>query len=698
MVNMYQQRKMVNMYQQRTLGLRVPNLPQSNAPEQLAGAVQQNAMQMANEMATTADQIYQTDFEIASRKAISDIFSKNPNNPDALRKDFDAALKGLSKDASPDQQLELGMRFEMLAMPHISKAAENRVYLNTEKLKENHLTLMDLSLNDMEHGAADMLSDNPDVAFNAGRRVQNGRYTLENSLDMKDETGMPLFSAEQKVRLRSQAEQSIMFNGVKRWLEQQPDKGTAWQQIVDGQKKFRFYDANGNPELELDPRENMDLHSFDKLERYVETETRRLQSEVEDQSDLIRVQGAFTGDYFIDPHSKRDMKALDTIFVNEFLPSIEGMNPMEQGKATVDFVKKTGNVPYTLKSRLSATIRAGSPEQQVYAAAVISGIGNTKPQALSDIPENDKTYAYMLNSMISEGIEPEIAIERMSGTFNPANKAILDKRKEDLKALKNKGSLDAADELNKMFRDQASFRFWTRVPLSGAPNTTDRLITRFDSVYEEEYLLSGDQPTALQRTKQRLETYMGVSNIGGGGDRIIKYPPIKYYELEGLDNEAWLKEDFSQFAKVHLPGISEADIYLSDDEQTALEARDLRPTYPIIYKNKAGLLVPLIDREGREVRFAPNVLNAINKHNRKIEEMRKQRVVNQRIVQRIKEEAEQNPETMGQTIVEQALSEAVSTSAKAVSATYKKAKESKNKFQSRFEKLTGRVGALSEND
>ncbi|AIK95911.1 hypothetical protein [Candidatus Odyssella acanthamoebae] len=646
------------LYQQRTLGLRVPNLPQSYAPEQLAGAVQQNALKMANEMTSTADEIYNADFEIASRRLISEIFSKNPNNPDALRKGFDAALKGLTKDTSPDQQLELGMRFEMLAMPHISKAAENRIFLNNEKLKEDNLTLIDLSLNDMEHAAADMLSNNAVTAFDASRRVQNSMLTLQKSLNMENE-GMPLFSAEKKVRLQRQAKQSLMFDGTLRWLEQQPDKAKAWQAIKDGKKTFKLYDAQGKLETELKPLTDMSLHNFDKIESFVESATAISKEQLQIAAGIEKIGSALNGDTYLDPESAFDKKAIDNYFVQKVMPTLEGMDPIHRGQAISDYVDKVGILPETVKSNIRATIRAGTPEEQVYAAELIRTIGDNSFKALEDIGDKWQTYAMNLSDLTRGGVSAEQAVKMVDMSFDPAEKTVRDKRMKELKNI----PFDAEYILNAFFSADAPFKLIGKsAPIIDVPNIKEGIIADTERFFQEAYVYTGDINVAKEMARQRAKSVFGISQVTGQAN-VVRYPPEKAaaYNIPGLKDQSWIRRQLLEGVKAVKPDLNNEDIYITTDNQTIAEWESGRPTYPILYRTTSGSFDTLRDQKtGVTLRFAPDTAPVVKALNEDIKRKEQTRIKNAAEVKEYQEAmrgfvSEDSPYAAGDSIIGVAL-------------------------------------------
>ena len=612
------------IYEQRTLGVQPARLNQSNAPEQMMQQVENSAIKTAGELYKTADDIYKMDFDIASRRMISDIYSKNPNDPEKLRQEFDEAQKGLLKDASPMQAMELQAKFEYMTMQHLASATQNKLKINNDQLKEKSLERLNFIQNSLEHSALGMLSNDPAIQAASSKSAQADFLSMQETLNSKDSNGNPFFSADQRVSAMVNMRQKMMLYAANEQLKNADDPELAYQQIINGEKKLEFKDPDNNVQASLSIKDDLSVGDLWRLQKTKDQLIKEKKAAVDEQEDANRIRGSLAGSgYIIDPTSKRDADGLNQVFVNEFLPTISNLPPMEQGKATVDFVSKAGVIPSALKGTLATTVRGGSPDQKLYASAVLSGIARQKPQAIEDFSKENVSYAFALNNMVSEGIDLESAIERLDNTFDPRNSELIKKRKNDFEIIKR--DLNPKSKIQNIFKDELTDFFETS-RISVVPDTSDRLIARFNSIYEDEYVMSGDEDIALQRTSQRLKAQYGISTVGGGHNtRIMKYPPNKFYQLDGIDTKDWLKRDFEDLRDRFLPDTNTSDIYIVDDEQTASEARDERPTYPVIYKNKNGALVPLMNEEGQQVRFAPNVQREINRHNKELEEWNRQK-------------------------------------------------------------------------
>lgn len=627
---------MVSRYERRTGGIESSVPQQLESPENFVRSLEQDSLRLANQMTTTAGELFKTDFEIASRQQISDIYAQSPNDPDKLKENFDKALNGLIRGAPMQQSLQLRQSFEALASTHLTKAAENKLRVDTDRLRENSLTIMNQSINDMEHRASDMLSNNQAVAFDASRAMQDSRLQLENELNRVDSQGNPFYSADQRVKMRDQANQSVMEIGLRRWFDEQPDKIVARQQIVDGDKDFRFYNQDGELDLILNPAVDLRIHNFDRLDSYMQ---RAIEVQLKQMDDLEadnRVQMFKDGTLLLDPKSKDDLDAVDRDFEANIIPSLQGMSPQEQAEAKSSYAILLGTIPRALKSELRSTIRNGNPDQMSMSASIVSRINDERPELLNDLSSDDISYSIAYYDMVSQGIPGEKAQEILDKQFDPTQKPVTDMRRKAFQDANRRGNINPQRDLRDAFH--RGWFFWNRTQIPEVPEIRDPLIAQYNSILEEEYLRSGDLDVAKKTAQGRISGIYGVTEVGGT-PTIMPYPPEKFYSVPGLDSQEWISDQLFDVAKRFQEGVSREDVILSTDSRTAKETSGdtPRPTYPILIRDENGALAPLLNDEGRMVRFAPNTESIVRRENeRKETERIKDEKYRQELVERYK--------------------------------------------------------------
>lgn len=591
--------------------LSVPSVKQGTGPISLVESISRDAGAMATKLQDTAEKLYLTNFELASRKAINEIYLKNKADPEALARDFSAAYDGLTKDASPLMQSQLKARFELMTAPHISHATELRTKINTDMLKEQSLTALAQAQNDLEHNAAQMLSDNSQVAFDASRAAQLSMNTMEKMLSQTDENGVPLFSAEQRVRLREEARQGVMKQGLKHWFDEQPDKIAALEAIKNGNKKFNFFDAEGNRVNEIDPFKEMDLQTFDRLTDHMKSEIKSQVKEIKAQQGISRVQQALNGTAMLDPKSKTDKKDVESHFQTHIEPQLANMDDTQKANAIAQYVERIGMIPESVASHIRATSRNGSIQEQAFTADLVNRITEgEKRLAIGDMPDTDTSYCVLVGESMRYGLTAEEAIEKAKVVFDPSQKDIIDKRRRDLMKFKLNEEANIKELLNEG---------WFGKPgLPDMKDISDKTKEAYYNLYQQEYLLTGNHAVAKKMAGEFFKRTYGVTRVTGS-PRVMKYAPENYYSINGVPDN-WMREQLESDVK-SIDGYQDVqgkDILLTPDTTTAREAiPGGSPSYLVYTKNKNGEYVPIRDKNSKLLRYKFDsgvVIDGINKN------------------------------------------------------------------------------------
>lgn len=610
----------VPSYERHTSGkLQVPTVNPSLGKARLYEQISNSAEKMAGQLQDVSEKLYLTSFENTARKNILDIYNQNKTDPEQLKVQYNAAFDGLTKDASPLIKAELQARYEMLSAPYISHATESLTRLNNDKLKEQSLTLMNESINGLEHNASFMLSNNPETAFQASRAAQLQMSTLDKMLSQTDSDGMPLFSAEQRVKYRENAQQDMMKLGLRRWFDEQPNKIAAMEQIVKGDKKFKFYDPQGNQMQEINPLDEMDMRSFMQLNDYMDNEIKQQISLEKKQKDIVDVQKYLSGDLLVDPKDKSATKALDVYFDEVEAPKMAGMDPVSRANAITEYVSKVGVMPSSIKGLIRSTTRNGSVEQQAFAADIIGRLAESQPFSLDDMPEKDLSYGIMVSDSIRSGLTAEEAVDKAQKQFDPLKEDIIKSRKEDL----SKEKYNAESRIKDLMDDSYFFSFFSKPSLEKTPDLSRQAITEYQDIYRQEYLITGDKEAAKKSAGEIFKRTYGVSEISGKS-RVVKYPPEKYYNVKGLPN-GWMREQLIE--DVHsfdsYKDTKPEDIVLTPDTITAREATSGAPSYIVMIKQKDGTFSPLMDNDRNIGRVTFNPQKYIERVNQGLDEQKK---------------------------------------------------------------------------
>jgi hypothetical protein len=236
-----------------------------------------------------------------------------------------------------------------------------------------------------------------------------------------------------------------------------------------------------------------------------------------------------SGGVLADPSNKKQREAVNNLFVLNGGAQQIADKTQESIPVTLDYVNKFGIIPEDAKKLLRGYMINGKPEDAQYAYGVIGEIAKSKPQALTmggGFQEKDITNAFAFNSLIGAGATPNLAMEAIKQANQPIMKDVRNMRAseikvEDLKPSKIVAQFDPVGFFNAPdFADNAQ---------------RDMLIADYRRVYKEAFLQYGDKEVAEGIADKSVNIYAGVSNVGG--KRLMKYPPEKFYAVEGVPQD-----------------------------------------------------------------------------------------------------------------------------------------------------------------
>lgn len=593
-----------------------------------------DAGQMAAKLQNVSERLYAANFESLARQTIDQISEKNKSDPAQLTKDFDAAFKGLTKDVSPFMHAEIKERYEILTRPYVAHATELKTRINTDRLKEQSLTVLNQSLNGLEHNASSMLSKNDAVSYEASRAAQLQMLTMDQMLSQTDENGHPLFSAEYRVKFREDSTQSLMKVGLERWFDDQPNKEAAMKAILSGEKKFKFYDQKGEVMREISPLDEMNAYEFDKTRDYMEREIEAQNRKAKEAVQLAHVQSFLNGDNLIDPKSTAMKKAINSHFEQAIAPQLSNLDDVEKANVISGYVEKVGLLPTSLQGQLRAITRNGNPEQQAFAADLISRIQEKSPMALDDMPEKDISYGLMMAQYLRYGMDTEEAIIRLEKQFDPLQRDVIDKRRGEFKEFE----VNAEDEVKEVLKSPR-FEFLpigNLTELSEFPDINTQTQSDYENILRQEYVTTGDMEVAKKSAAQIFKRTYGVTKITGE-PRVIKYPPEKYYSVPGISDE-WMGEQvLDEVRKIdEYKEAKSEDVVVVPDTITARQAVPRgTPSYLLYMRSEAGGYNPLRNKEGALRRFYFDSYEANQKANSDIEKKKKEKIDQAKLIRNI---------------------------------------------------------------
>lgn len=611
-------------------GILAADIPKAEFSSSQISGLENIAASTANDAAKlqqTSEKLYLADFEKDARKAISEISERNKSDPENLKKDLMESYKGFSENAPFQLKGVMEAQYEIMGRPMINNALKLRTKINNDLLTESSLSNITESFKNLEMSASGMLSDDAHVAFDASRSAQLQMNTIHNMANLTGEDGQPLFSASKRVDLIEKAKQSLVGSGVRGWFDGQSNKEQAYKDFVEGNKKFKFYDEDGNISSEIDPLFEMNRGTFEKTRNYMEAEIKSILREQAKVQSVDNFQQKLDGSFLIDPNNKGDRKQVNTYFDNVTAPQLDGVEPVERNEIIVNFVKRAGVLPDQVKSILRSTMRNGSVENQAMSADLISMLQESKPQALEELDGKDVAYALLLTKNIRGGLLPEEAVAITQNAFNPVQADLVSLRKKDFRDLEN--DIDAENDL----RDEFSKREWatlfinqTELPID--KQSSDQARIDYINIYENQYILTGDIDVAKDRATTIIGRQYGLTNISGN-PRVMKYPPENYYAVEGLNTDWMHKQLVSDIKATTGINVTRHDIALVPDVKTAREvAAKVDPSYSVLIRNEKGEYSP-VQKDNRLMRFKFDSSVVVAEHNASVKEEQEKMLIDE---------------------------------------------------------------------
>lgn len=604
------------IYEQRTLGVQPARLKQSNAPEQMMQQVENSAIKTAGELYKTADDIYKMDFDIASRRMISDIYSKNPNDPEKLRQEFDEAQKGLLKDASPMQAMELQAKFEYMTMQHLASATQNKLKINNDQLKEKSLERLNFIQNSLEHSALGMLSNDPAIQAASSKSAQADFLSMQETLNSKDSNGNPFFSADQRVSATVNMRQKMMLYAANEHLKNADDPELAYQQIINGEKKLEFKDPDNNVQASLSIKDDLSVDDLWRLERTKDQLIKQKQAVVAETQKIETGRSIADGDITGDPRNAADREAFNSWFETQ----VQGLQNLPQNERTqeiANIISRSGIVPDQVKSSVSAQLNNGNPQQRLLASEQMLSIINNNPKVSEQFNSSDIEYALAIKNNYFAGADIEQVIKDVNDKINPTKKEELEARAKQFKEIGK--DFDATAFARKAFADQSTaIMFGNNVTLPEDARLAFGYETDIKNKLLEFYTRYPNPDVAQKQLDLYVQNNYGVTHIDGH-PRITELPIEKEYKINGVNDYGWIANQlFDAVDKIDTT-IPHEDLLINADAQTKSEKRSGQsPTYPIQYFDDTGAVVNLTDKNNMPVRFRPNLDEGLKAEKAKI--------------------------------------------------------------------------------
>jgi hypothetical protein len=276
--------------------------------------------------------------------------------------------------------------------------------------------------------------------------------------------------------------------------------------------------------------------------------------------------------------------------INAHYSAVAASVPPEQRiDFAVDYVKRTGVVPDTLKSNIVGGLNSVDATKVIPAAMILEKFTRaTNTAALQQFPNSSVSFAQQVLDYTRNGLSPEEAVKKANDMRNilPAEK---DNRTRAFRELeKETSSTDAIQR----FVDEGWFEASTFSTQSD-PVINEVMAGEFSRLREREYVLSGNDETAQKAAFTMMRKNWGATNINGDR-RFMKYAPESIYGSPNLseeENTEWIKNQlFSEVTKnsIYTEGFT-SNLMLAVNPR--VKTKNGLPVYSILHKDpKTGMI------------------------------------------------------------------------------------------------------------
>lgn len=267
-----------------------------------------------------------------------------------------------------------------------------------------------------------------------------------------------------------------------------------------------------------------------------------------------------------------------------------GAAPLDYTSEIVAMAEQYGIVPETGATALNAFAVNGTPDQQATALDTIAEINRTRgPAAAQAFSSQVLDDAAAYSSLVMSGLDPATAQERISQirearrNVNPAGMEVLRNEARDLAA-----------EI-----DWNTIRpYFDSTPIlpGGRPRPSEyrpmeaAMVAQAQNLFRTYYEQHGNEDMASDQTIAALRRSWGRSDVAGGTNRVMPYPPEEYYRVPGRGT-TWMREQLvSEVAERVGYEVDHRNIVLVPDMTTAREAQNgLPPSYLVSYTDDDGI-------------------------------------------------------------------------------------------------------------
>lgn len=298
--------------------------------------------------------------------------------------------------------------------------------------------------------------------------------------------------------------------------------------------------------------------------------------EIKKQADFADIESRINGNDRV----VVDEKAVDAYYQERVMPLVQNLPPEQKNVVITSFVDRTKVMPLGLRNEVSSFIRSGNPELMAEAVTLTDRLDEV-PGAGEIVNPSERVFAKLAVDL-SANLEPSEAIRLARQATDPKDQARIETVNQQLKEMKDK-TTTYQEAAQGIFTS-----FWGSDPSFDAI-TSAKMGKEYGDLFESYRRSGADDSQAADLAKGGIQR-----NWGEWQNRVMKYPPSTYYEVEGDSSYVMdqLVKDVKSESMFGFP-VTKGNIILVPDKETARGATIGQPTYGVTVIDDNGQLIPL---------------------------------------------------------------------------------------------------------
>lgn len=585
-----------------------------NMSQKLNQAYNEGVYDLTNSIVDGVNKLNEIEFKNNMQEQLFKAYSDNSTNPKKFQEASKSIVDGLVKNLPYNQKDAYREVFNQAAQKYYLKTCANQDRVQNDQIKEQTIINNQNLVNETSLAIDSIVNSNKAEQATGLEDLSTLALNFYNNLHATDGNGMPIFSAQDRVKQFDTFKGNIFGEFASKKLNALPtlqDKIKFMQNLQSGKETLSFKFPNTEKDTVISGK-GLSTGQINSINKQLELQLKQnleQQKLIENENYLNDIE---QGRILPDPKSKDYRKRIDQKYISDFdLRNVDVTNPAERQKAENEiglFVSTYKTVPEKLVSDLRSFMATNSPDHMALGAGIIDNISTNSPEMMQFLPNNDFSKAFTMNNLIKAGLPAEEAFKSIESQFRTSPEI----RKERLKQL----TIDVNTEgLDFSIESIRSGSLWWKDNLPVDVNESIEFTQQLKSLVQSEYLNGADAKTAYKTALGIMSKRWGATKINGSS-QLTALPPEKYYSaLEQGLTPKWMREQAVLYAKEFSGNkdIPDDEIVIVPDSITYAQAGNetSKPSYSLNRLTERGI-EPITDTEGNFARVGSNIWDGEN--------------------------------------------------------------------------------------